>query len=1402
MRNRRTHFRDQLNLQNRCSYRRLLRLESLEPRSLMAVDCLPVGDTSRFGEGEGAEALLGKGPLFPAELVSIGSAGGASFGQVVSPSVPLNSTFFLHSRPTATKTIYLDFNGFTARGTSWNRQYNNNQPIVSRAYDPDGDGPGFSNNELASIQRIWQRVAADFSPFDVNVTTQDPGEANLVNTGSGDVRWGIRAVMTADNFVDPNFGGFAYIGSFNWGYESAGATDTPAYVFNPGDIGVAATISHEVGHSLGLSHDGTNANNPIQPSAEYYNGHGTGENAWGPIMGSGFFRNVSTWDNGTYLGTSNSGPTANFGDGPSDLQIITTENGFGFVPDDAGNTIQTAVLLTGTSIPGGKQSLSALGTISQSTDVDFFRFQAGNGPIDIVIDPYVTQTWVNDGQSGFSQSIEDSFFDGQNWSQNQGANLDVEATLFNAAGEVIAISNPIGLRASFSNLVLPTGTYFIRVDGVGFGDPTANPPTGYSDYASIGQFRISGTISSSIELNIPTTNPDYVENSSPVPIAPGATFVSFNVATFTGGQITAAFASGTQTGDRLALQSTGSAAGQVSVSNSAVSYGGVEVGTLTSGGSSLTVTLNSAATTESMGAIVSALTFEHITDSPTSAVRSVMISFDNGENGASNQAIVRVSVSPTNDAPTLLATSLASVLEDSVNPPGATVAAIASAAFRDVDLNASLSGIVITGNSVPLSQGLWQFGFDGRNWTDVGAVSPSQALVLSTTAYLRFRPVPNFNGATSPLLIRAIDETYTGFFSDAASSAFVNVEGTSGTGAISLQDSSLTTTITPVNDAPTTVVGQQEFVSPEDQLLSIVFSTTWFADIDNPTLSYSLTLAGEQPIPSWLTFNSSTRTLEGVGTLSFVLKATDNGNLSTTLPVRLTITNVNDAPVGLFLSNNVVTESQPGAFIGILSASDPDNGDEISWVISDDRFEVRENRLFLKPNQIVDFEEGAIVFLPVQAIDSGTPPLSYEEVLELVVVDVNEFAPELQATSFSILENSATLDFGFLSAPDKDTANLVRYRFVGTPPTGFILNAATGDLSLAPGTVLDFERAASYQFFVEALDNGVPQQSTTASITVRVVDVNEFDPAITTSSVSVIETQAINRVFGQVVATDGDTSNSVRYTILGSAGPFVINDRTGELMLTQVNALDFETAPTRTLRIQATDNGTPARSSVREITINITDGNDAPTGASVSRSLLSNVSEQSLGRIVVLDQDIQSYSLVSLDNRFTIVDGELVMLPGRNFTDNDPAVIPVFVQATETPAPGSSYGLTVNVNRIANPRPWQNRLNTLDVDRSGAVNALDVLAILNVFSVQGANGLPIPRPASQLNLPDYDVDGDGSLNPLDALVIINFINRGGSGEGEGVADSELTPAETMDSDVWLAAYRQIEEEQLLRRRRG
>ena len=1413
-------------LRNRMSYLRQLRIESLETRKLMAADCMGVQDlfsspNLTAGEGEGPAPVLGFIPPPPADL-----PGSVQPSSGFYERLPAASTFFLHSRPSAKKAIFLDFDGFTARGTSWNTA-NNIASIVSPAWDPAGNGPAFTNGELDEIQATWQRVAADYAPFDVDVTTEDPGEANLVKQGGADDRWGIRNVITLANFSGQNVGGFAYIGSFNWNYESAGASDTPAYIFNRTSRDVSAAVSHETGHSLGLSHDGTTAANPVQPSQEYYDGHGTGENGWGPIMGSGYYRNVTTWDDGTYIGSSNGSAGANYGRGPSDLLVITQNNGFGFIADSDGNTDTLATTLVGTTIPGGKQTISKLGTIELSSDVDYFRFQTGTGVVDITIDPYVNETFVSNGSGGYDRSVESSFVAGA-WDRNQGANLDVEATLYDGAGNVIAVSNPAGLRASFTNLNLNVGTYYIRVDGVGFGNPTGNPPTGYSDYGSIGQYLISGTIASSIEIAISDVS-TYTENSAPVRIAPSATFSTFNISTFAGGSLQFSVAANFQTGDQLGLQNSGTGPGQIAVAGSDVFYGGVLIGSLSAGTGNRAITLNSAASSASVEAAIRALTFEHTSDAPTPAQRQVSVFLDNANNGASNRAIALVGVIPTNDSPVLSDVALPNVAEDTLSPTGIKVSALLATAFSDVDLGSSLSGMAVTSNTATPKTGVWQYSENGLQWAAIGTVSPISSLLLSRDAWIRFRPASNFNGSPAPLRIRAMDETFAGTFSTLAVRAAIDVSTVVAGGSVSLVDSNLTTRISPVNDAPVVLVAQQALETLEDSLFSFLVPTSdWFNDVDDTVLLLSLSQSNGKVIPDWLAFYPATGNLRGlptndrVGNYAFALTATDSFGASATLTFTLSVLNVNDTPTAINLVGDSVVENAKGVLIGTLFATDPDGIDTIVFSIpnADSRFAIIGNQLFVASGRSFDFEQGDTIDLTIRASDSGNPPLFLDKTIQIKVQDVNEFAPAFRPITFRVPENTPSLaSVGTLFATDGDIADRVRYRFVGSAPTNFSLNQDTGQVFLNAAATLDFERTDSYQFFVEAFDNGVPQLTTSSSVNVVVEDVNEFAPTISTRSILVSEKQTPNVVFATIQASDGDVRQSLTFLLRPTENRFSINPTTGALTLNRNGIFDFELSNISTVFVSVADPG--GLFEEKSIIVNITDANDAPTNATVSTSpLLSNISGLDLGPITIADQDVgQTYTVQTLDDRFLIENGRLVLAPDRAVTESDPIAMLIPIVATEVGANPTTYQLFVNVNRIPNPRPWQNRSNTLNVDKSNPedgslVDPRDALAVINAINSNQLGRLQNPRPASTLSQNDLDADGDGFLSPLDVLVIVNFLNgAAGSGEGESaisvnakmsaqLVDSTLNNADRA-SQLWLTAYQQLEEErQLVRRRRS
>lgn len=1367
------------------SFRRLV-LEGLETRTLMAADTYmdPFGNQIGFIPLPPAISGPANDPGNPnSGNPGSGNSGSGNSGSGPQGFLPLSDTFRLHSRPTATKTIYLDFDGFTATGTPWNAG-RGRDPIVSPAYDPDGNGAAFTDNELQAIQTIWQQVAGDFAPFEVNVTTQDPGEAALVNTGGSDDQWGIRVVMTPDDFPAPGAGGVAYIGSFRWGYNQAGASDTPCYVFNSVPEQASLAVSHEVGHSLGLSHDGTNDQNPFQQNAAYYYGHGgSGETSWGPLMGAPYDRNVTQWDNGAFFGSNNGGSNANYNSGPDDISIIVSPaNGFGFLQDDFGDQDTSATELTGPIDASDRVVISQFGTIERSSDLDFFQFQAGSGTLDLLIDPYITEAWTKAADGSFSRSIESAIFNNNYWPANASANLDVEARLYDASGNLVATSNPTGLRASFSNIPISAGIYYLSIDGVGFGSPTTNPPDGYTDYGSIGQYQITGSMPVAFGVAVSNASLSFIENDPPKQIATWAKVIDLAPGDYSSGSLTVEMKPTAGATDLLTFDY--STSGGLSESDSILTYEGNQIGSITrSSDTSIVINFTSFATKAAIEAIVQSIRFEARGDSPDIFDRRIEIALNKGN--FRGTSAVRIRVQSVNDAPQATTSFMDDVNEDDRSPKGTSVLDIIQRGVVDPD-GTQASGLVLT--SVGSSNGTWQFEA-GLGWTELANLSTSSGLVLGPTARLRFMPSQDYFGPAPDLKYYALDPDYQGSFSGPSGLVYVDIQSVLSPDSISITPAEIKQSVLPVNDAPVSIPPFPSTTGLQDTPLQYVVPSGLFKDIDDKVLTLSAYTAPGVPLPAWLKFDPVNKSFSGtpgnmdVGQRQVFIRATDAAGAFSEAPVKIDILNINDAPTNIDLIGTAIAENSPGARLGRLIAVDPDPNDSITWTTPDPRFVIQGDLLFLAPKTSFDFEAARSVNVQVRATDNGSPSLFFEKFVSIQVADVNEFSPALETISMSIPENNASgAIVGRVLATDADTANKVRYRFFGAAPSQFLLNADTGILTVKPGLTLDYESVLSYRFFVEAYDDGLPSLSTWTSAEVQVLDVNEFAPVISTSSVSAAESVPVGVSFGRIIATDADRQPTdlpaIVYSLLPTETRFSINPTSGELSVAKAGVLDFERSRSESVSVIASDTGNPSLSSQRLIRIDVLNVNEPPSSITVEKSLVpTNITGLDLGRILVEDPDgPTTYAFTSLDPRFDVVAGKLVFKSQEYFKPTDPIFTSVPLLANDISG-GSFLRMSVVLERIPNNAPWQNTPLRWDVDRSGTITPLDVLLLIDAINANPIGNLPSPRSGDTLGLPDVDVDGDGRLTPLDVLDTINRLNGTGTGAlGEGESGRLLAPS--------------------------
>lgn len=329
-----------------------------------------------------------------------------------------NGIIALQSLPGAPAVVYLDFDGQSGPHNGWG--------------DFEAAHSGLNN---AQIKEIWHWVAEAFVTFSINVTTDVTVFDAATNKQC--------CIITPTKNAIGNAGGIAYINSF----DSGGAT--PCWALNYTGEAAGMVITHEVGHTLGLGHDGNVTTNSEGATVtnDYYGGHGSGAESWGPFMGTAYGRSFKHWSPGDYPNPTNT---------QNDIAVIDGWGPITIRPDDIGNTTATSdalrVLSNGT--------VDNPQIIESRTDKDFYHFKTTGGNATL----------------NFQRT-------------SPGGALNIEAVLYDSTGAVLVTANDPNQPNVTINTNLAAGEYFVSIDGV-----AKTGTDGFSDYGCIGAYNITGTI--------------------------------------------------------------------------------------------------------------------------------------------------------------------------------------------------------------------------------------------------------------------------------------------------------------------------------------------------------------------------------------------------------------------------------------------------------------------------------------------------------------------------------------------------------------------------------------------------------------------------------------------------------------------------------------------------------------------------------------------------------------------------------------------------------------------------------------------------------------------------------------------------------------------------------------------
>jgi len=504
---------------------------------------------------------------------------------------------------------------------------------------------------------------------------------------------------------------------------------------------------------------------------------------------------------------------------------------------------------------------------------------------------------------------------------------------------------------------------------------------------------------------------------------------------------------------------------------------------------------------------------------------------------------------------------------------------------------------------------------DALTYSLSGGADQTLFAINATTGALSFVTAPNFEAPT--------DAGANNIFN-------VQVQVTDGTNPVITRD--LTVTVTDVNEAPSVTSGATANFAENGTATAYTVTAT---DPDAST-TFSYSISGTDA--ALFDINSSTGVIAFKNAPNFELPTdsgannvyeidviASDGSLTNTKALVITVTNVNEVPtVTSDVSTNFV-ENGTGT-VYTVTGTDPDAGTTLTYGISGTDaalFDINSSTgavtFKTAPNFEVPTDSGANNVYEIDVIVSDGS-LTNTKALTINVTNVNEFAVttpiDSNAATNAIAENATNVSTVGITANATDadgSNNTVTYTLADNAGGRFAIGANTGVVSVANETLLNFETATSHNITVQASSSD--GSTSTQTFAIAITDVNELAVTAPTDSNAATNAIAENAINGSTVgitasATDADGSNNtVTYALTDNAGGrFAIDANTGVVTIANGNLLNFETATSHNITVQASSSD--GSTSTQTFAIAVTNINEAPT---VTSGASTNFAENGTG---------------------------------------------------------------------------------------------------------------------------------------------------------------------------------------------